>query len=41
MSSVRGDDHFATMRKELTPHAKTRAVRELTGRVREIVAAKA
>ncbi len=41
VSSVRGDDHFATMRKELTPYAKTRAVRELSGRVREVAAAKA
>ncbi|MET7409131.1 tetratricopeptide repeat protein [Streptomyces parvulus] len=40
ISSVRGDDHFATMRKELAPYARTRAVRELSGRVREVHAAK-
>jgi hypothetical protein len=37
----RGDDHFATMRTELAPHAKSRAVRELSVRVREVAAAKA
>ena len=41
VSSVRGDDHFTTMREELTPYAKTRAVRELSGRVREVAVAKA
>ncbi|MGI5143942.1 hypothetical protein [Streptomyces sp. CA-106110] len=41
VSSVRGDDHFATMREGLAPYAKTRAVRELSGRVREVAAAKA
>ncbi|MEU5115070.1 hypothetical protein AB0G64_26630 [Streptomyces longwoodensis] len=41
VSSVRGDDHFATMRRVLTPHAKTRSVRELSSRVREVAAAKA
>jgi tetratricopeptide (TPR) repeat protein len=40
VSSVRGDDHFATMRKALAPYARTRAVRELSGRVREVAAAK-
>ncbi|MCX5357291.1 hypothetical protein OG864_00645 [Streptomyces sp. NBC_00124] len=41
VSSIRGDDHFATMRKELTPHAKVRAVKDLAGRAREVAAAKA
>ncbi|MFG2950492.1 hypothetical protein [Streptomyces adustus] len=41
VSSARGDDHFATMRTDLTPYAKTRAVRALTGRVREVASAKA
>ncbi|MFE2579370.1 hypothetical protein [Streptomyces sp. NPDC059378] len=41
VSSARGDDHFATMRADLTPYAKARAVRALTGRVREVASAKA
>lgn len=41
VSSVRGDDHFVTMRTDLAPYARTRAVRELSGRVREVAAAKA
>ncbi|MFF8574009.1 hypothetical protein ACF06L_22610 [Streptomyces sp. NPDC015408] len=41
VSSVRGDDHFATMRKDLAPYAKTQAVRELSGRAREVATAKA
>ncbi|MET9734971.1 hypothetical protein ABZZ79_31315 [Streptomyces sp. NPDC006458] len=41
VSSVRGDDHFTTMRTDLAPYAKTRAVRELAGRTREVAAAKA
>ncbi|MER5603087.1 hypothetical protein [Streptomyces sp. NPDC002265] len=41
VSSARGDDHFATMRADLTPYVKTRAVRALTGRVREVASAKA
>ncbi|KOV74068.1 hypothetical protein ADL00_02930 [Streptomyces sp. AS58] len=41
VSSVRGDDHFATMRTDLAPYAKARAVRELSGRMREVAAAKA
>ncbi|MFD8352524.1 hypothetical protein ACFV1X_26750 [Streptomyces coelicoflavus] len=41
VSSVRGDDHFATMRKDLTPYAKTRTVRELSVRAREIAVSKA
>jgi hypothetical protein len=41
VSSVRGDDHFTTMRTDLAPYAKTRAVKELAGRVRQVAAAKA
>lgn len=41
VSSVRGDDHFSAMRKDLAPYAKTRAVKELASRVREVAAAKA
>ncbi|WP_190047306.1 hypothetical protein [Streptomyces galilaeus] len=41
VSSVRGDDHFATMRTDLSPYTKTRAVRELAGRAREVAVAKA
>ncbi|MEU3980333.1 hypothetical protein AB0F77_09510 [Streptomyces sp. NPDC026672] len=41
ISSVRGDDHFATMRTDLAPYAKSRSVRELAGRVREVSASKA
>lgn len=41
VSSARGDDHFATMRKRLAPHAKSRAVRAMAGRVREVAALKA
>ncbi|MFD4542394.1 hypothetical protein [Streptomyces bauhiniae] len=41
VSSVRGDDHFATMRADLAPHARSRAVRELADRVGEVAAAKA
>ncbi|MFD9285247.1 hypothetical protein ACFWD7_49995 [Streptomyces mirabilis] len=41
VSSVRGDDHFTTMRRELTPHARARSVKELAGRAREVAAAKA
>ncbi|MFI0090751.1 hypothetical protein [Streptomyces bobili] len=41
VSSVRGDDHFATMRTDLAPYTKTRAVRELAGRAREVAVAKA
>ncbi|AWI32715.1 hypothetical protein [Streptomyces tirandamycinicus] len=41
VSSVRGDGHFTTMRKELSRHAKARPVRELAGRVREVAALKA
>ncbi|WP_351230055.1 hypothetical protein [Streptomyces sp. NPDC002133] len=40
VSSVRGDDHFATMRQELSRHAKARPVRELAGRAREVAALK-
>ncbi|MFE7973647.1 hypothetical protein [Streptomyces shenzhenensis] len=41
ISSIRGDDHFATLRTDLAPYAKSRAVKELAGRVREVAAAKA
>ncbi|MFF8560985.1 hypothetical protein ACF06I_18990 [Streptomyces albidoflavus] len=41
VASVRGDEHFATMRRDLAPHAKVRAVKELAGRAREVSAAKA
>ncbi|MEV5983521.1 hypothetical protein AB0L85_00640 [Streptomyces sp. NPDC052051] len=41
VSSVRGDDHFATLRTSLAPYARAHAVRELSGRVREVAAAKA
>ncbi|MFG3267859.1 hypothetical protein [Streptomyces bobili] len=41
VSSVRGDDHFATMRTDLAPYTKTRAARELAGRAREVAVAKA
>ncbi|MGW5433894.1 hypothetical protein ACWET9_43185 [Streptomyces sp. NPDC004059] len=41
VSSVRGDDHFATMRTDLVPYARTRAVKELSSRVRQVAAAKA
>ncbi|WP_324783886.1 hypothetical protein [Streptomyces sp. H51] len=41
VSSVRGDDHFSTMRKQLAPHSKTRSVRALAERAREVAAAKA
>jgi hypothetical protein len=41
VSSVRGDDHFATMRSELARYSKTPEVRDLSDRVREVAAAKA
>ncbi|MEU2877144.1 hypothetical protein [Streptomyces sp. NPDC007070] len=41
VSSVRGDDHFATMRNDLAPYAKTRTVRDLADRIREVAVAKA
>ncbi|MEU1298844.1 hypothetical protein ABZ443_03055, partial [Streptomyces shenzhenensis] len=41
ISSIRGDDHFATLRTDLAPYTKSRAVKELAGRVREVAAAKA
>ncbi|MFJ1975337.1 hypothetical protein ACIO93_42735 [Streptomyces sp. NPDC087903] len=41
VSSVRGDDHFATMRTDLAPYTGARAVRELAGRVQEVAVAKA
>lgn len=41
LSTARGDEHFATMRKRIRPYAKTGAGRELTERAREIAALKA
>ncbi|WP_030998882.1 hypothetical protein [Streptomyces sp. NRRL F-5630] len=41
VTSARGDEHFATLRSQLRPHARVRAVRELGARVREVAAAKA
>ncbi|MDG4857064.1 hypothetical protein P8605_02635 [Streptomyces sp. T-3] len=41
ISSARGDEHFDTMRTRLRPHAKVRAVRELTARAHEVEALKA
>ncbi|WP_435194262.1 hypothetical protein [Streptomyces sp. NRRL F-5630] len=41
VTSARGDEHFATLRGQLRPHARVRAVRELGARVREVAAAKA
>ncbi|MFB7291109.1 hypothetical protein [Actinacidiphila glaucinigra] len=41
VSSVRGDDHFATMRTELERHRTARSVRELASRVQEVAALKA
>lgn len=41
VSSIRGDDHFATMRRDLAPYAKVHAVRELSGRMQEVATAKA
>ncbi|MFF3406706.1 hypothetical protein ACFYW8_10900 [Streptomyces sp. NPDC002742] len=40
VSSARGDDHFATMRKRLAPHAKSRAVKNLAVRAQEVAALK-
>ncbi|MEU6443242.1 hypothetical protein [Streptomyces sp. NPDC047046] len=40
VSTARGDEHFATLRRQLKPHARVRAVRELGVRVREVAAAK-
>jgi hypothetical protein len=41
VSSARGDDHFATMCSDLAPHTRSRAVKELSARAREVAAAKA
>ncbi|MCW5254783.1 hypothetical protein [Streptomyces sp. SHP 1-2] len=40
VSSVRGDDHFAMVRRSVAPYAGTRAVRDLTDRMREVSALK-
>nr|WP_245790578.1 hypothetical protein [Streptomyces monashensis] len=36
ISSVRGDDHFATLRRSIRPYEKLPAVRELSSRAREV-----
>ncbi|MHA6762378.1 hypothetical protein [Streptacidiphilus sp. PAMC 29251] len=36
VSSVRGDDHFQTMRTSLRPYRQNRAVRDLDERVRTV-----
>ncbi|MEU6389935.1 hypothetical protein [Streptomyces sp. NPDC046939] len=41
VSSVRGDEHFQTMRKDMLRHQKARSVRELSVRAREVAALKA
>jgi hypothetical protein len=41
VSSVRGDDHFATMRADLAPYSQARAVKNLADRIQEVAAAKA
>lgn len=40
LSTSRGDEHFATMRRRVRPYGKVRAVRELTARAREVAALK-
>ncbi|MEU5049521.1 hypothetical protein [Streptomyces sp. NPDC021096] len=40
LSTARGDEHFATMRRHIRPYTKTRAVRDLTNRAREVAGAK-
>ncbi|GAA2715203.1 MULTISPECIES: hypothetical protein [Streptomyces] len=41
LSTARGDEHFATMRRRIQPYAKVRTVRELGERAREVARAKA
>lgn len=41
VSSARGDEHLATMRRDLRPYATARPVRELADRAREVAAMKA
>ncbi|MFI7287204.1 hypothetical protein ACIBRY_11245 [Streptomyces anulatus] len=40
LSSARGDEHFATMRKRIAPYGKIRAARELQERSRQVVGMK-
>ncbi|KOU43950.1 hypothetical protein [Streptomyces sp. WM6378] len=41
LSTARGDEHFATMRKRLAPYTKARAVRDLMTRAQDVAAHKA
>jgi hypothetical protein len=41
LSTARGDEHFETMQRRIRPHLRTRAVRELASRAREVAALKA
>lgn len=41
LSTARGDEHFDTMRRRIQPYGKTRAVRALAERAREVARAKA
>ncbi|MFG3284968.1 hypothetical protein [Streptomyces sp. NPDC048111] len=41
VSSARGDEHFATMRRRLSPHRKARSVRQLSPRVGAVALLKA
>lgn len=40
LSTSRGDEHFATMRKRIAPYKKVRAVRELGARAQQVAALK-
>ncbi|MFC8076154.1 tol-pal system YbgF family protein [Streptomyces sp. NPDC057307] len=40
LSSARGDEHFATMRKRIAPYKKVRAVRELGARAQQVAVLK-
>ncbi|MGA5129394.1 hypothetical protein ACPCTO_06250 [Streptomyces olivoreticuli] len=40
LSTARGDEHFATMRRRIRPYGKSAAVRELTERAGEVARAK-
>ncbi|MFE9405533.1 hypothetical protein ACFYNY_27965 [Streptomyces sp. NPDC006530] len=41
VSSARGDEHFDTMRRRLTPHKNARSVRQLAPRISEVAQLKA
>jgi hypothetical protein len=41
LSTARGDEHFQTMRKRISPYRKNRAARELEERSHEVAALKA